>query len=341
MLRISIIVPVYKAEKFIERCVDSILNQTHKNIELILVDDGSPDQSSEICDRYAANDSRVRVIHQENAGVSAARNAGLNLASGDYITFVDADDYVEPRMYEKMLERAIAYDCEVVMCDCVKEYAKYSQIYTHNIRAGFYNQEQLEEEYYPHLLMMKDVEYPATISNWLLLWKSTLNTSEMRYESGIRYSEDLLFGAKLLLSAKSFYYMKGEAYYHYVMNPSSASHTYVSDKWNDYEKLHKKIRDVFGEYENYDFSYQIDLCLLFFVYNSISEIYKMPLSFNDKKEKIRKILNDSNVVSMFKRVNVKKLQVSNKQKLITRLYKYKIGLPILIIYYGRKTNNYE
>lgn len=336
MLRISVIVPVYKAEKFIERCVDSILNQTYKNIELILIDDGSPDQSAEICDRYASNNSRVRVIHQKNAGVSVARNVGLDLASGDYIAFVDADDYIEPRMYEKMLEQALEYDCDVVMCDCVKEYEKYSQIYTHNIRAGFYNQDQLVKEYYPHLLMMENFEYPATISNWLLLWKSTLNVPQMRYEPGIRYSEDLLFGAKLMCRAKSFYYMKGEAYYHYVMNPVSASHTYVLDKWNDYKKLYERIKDAFGKYEIFDFSYQIDLCLLFFMFNAIGDIYKMNLSTGDKKAKIKSILMTPTVINMFKHLRVTKLNTSKKQKLLTLIYKYRIGLSILITYYERK-----
>lgn len=336
MPKISVIVPIYKAEKFIERCVNSILNQTYRNIELILVDDGSPDLCPRICDQYAANDSRVRVLHKENGGVSSARNAGLDIARGEYIAFVDSDDYLEPCMYEMMLDKALSYECDVVMCDCMKDGIECSEMYSHNIRAGFYNHEQLEEEYYPHLLMMEDVEYPATISNYLLLWKSTLNVPEMRYEPGIRYSEDLLFGAKLMCRAKSFYYMKGAAYYHYVLNPESASHTYVPDKWNDYKILHERIKDAFDKHERFDFSYQIDLCLLFFVFNTIGEIYKTDLSMCDKKAKIKSILMTSVVTSMFKRLRVTKLRVSKKQKLITLIYKYPIGLSALIAYYGRK-----
>lgn len=336
MPRISVIVPVYKAEKFIERCVNSILNQTYQDIELILVDDGSPDLCPSICDQYAANDVRVRVIHKENGGVSTARNAGLEIARGEYISFVDCDDYLELCMYEKLINKAIVHDCDVVMCDCMKDYLEYSEIYSHNIRGGYYSRKQLEEEYYPHLLMMENVEYPATISNWLLLWKSTLNSLEMRYEPGIRFSEDLLFGAKLMSKANSFYYMKGDAYYHYVMNPISASHTYVSDKWDDYEHLYSRIRETFETYEGFDFTYQIDLCLLFFVYNTIGEIYNTNLSDCEKKVKIKNILMKPVVRSMFKRLRVSKLQVSIKQKLITIIYKYQVALPILIVYYRRK-----
>ena len=100
---ISVIVPVYKVEQFIHRCVDSILNQTYTNLEIILVDDGSPDRCGEICDEYAEKDSRIRVIHQKNGGPSAARNAGLDICTGEYIAFVDSDDYIEPDMLQQLL----------------------------------------------------------------------------------------------------------------------------------------------------------------------------------------------------------------------------------------------
>ena len=96
---ISVIVPVYKVEKYLHECVDSILAQTFRDFELILVDDGSPDNCGAICDEYAAKDSRIRVIHQENQGLSGARNSGIDVARGEYITFVDADDSIEPCLY--------------------------------------------------------------------------------------------------------------------------------------------------------------------------------------------------------------------------------------------------
>lgn len=99
---ISVIVPVYKVEPFLHRCIDSILNQTYQNLEIILVDDGSPDRCGSICDEYAQRDSRVKVIHQKNSGVSAARNNGLDAASGKYVAFIDADDWIEPWAYEKL-----------------------------------------------------------------------------------------------------------------------------------------------------------------------------------------------------------------------------------------------
>lgn len=116
MPEISIIVPVYKVEPYLRKCIDSILAQTFTDFELILIDDGSPDNCGVICDEYAAKDNRVVVVHQENAGVSAARNAGLNIARGSYIGFVDSDDWIEPEMYETMLRTAKESKADVVMC---------------------------------------------------------------------------------------------------------------------------------------------------------------------------------------------------------------------------------
>lgn len=104
---ISVIVPVYKVEAYLSRCVESILAQTYRNLEILLVDDGSPDDCGRICDDYAQRDPRIRVIHKVNGGLSSARNAGLDIASGQYIAFVDSDDWIEPEMYETMLALAI------------------------------------------------------------------------------------------------------------------------------------------------------------------------------------------------------------------------------------------
>lgn len=111
---ISVIVPVYNVEKYLARCVDSILAQTHSNLEVILVDDGAKDSSPTICDRYAAKDSRVRVIHKENGGLSSARNTGIEAATGEYVSFVDSDDWIEPDTYAYMLNQMKIYDVKLV-----------------------------------------------------------------------------------------------------------------------------------------------------------------------------------------------------------------------------------
>ena len=111
---ISVIVPVYNVEKYLPKCVDSILAQTYDNLEIILVEDGTKDNSGAICDEYARKDSRIRVIHKENGGLSSARNAGMDIARGEYFGFVDSDDWIEPEMYETLLNLADKYDADMV-----------------------------------------------------------------------------------------------------------------------------------------------------------------------------------------------------------------------------------
>ena len=118
---ISVIVPIYKVEQFLEQCIQSIVFQTHKNLEIILVDDGSPDNCGKLCDEWASKDDRIHVIHKSNGGLSDARNAGIEVATGDYIAFVDSDDWIAPDMYEKMLveinkEKADICACGIMAC---------------------------------------------------------------------------------------------------------------------------------------------------------------------------------------------------------------------------------
>lgn len=118
--KISVIVPVYKVEKYLKRCVDSILAQTYTNFELILVDDGSPDTCPAMCDEFAMQDNRIRVVHKKNGGLSDARNAGIDIATGEYIAFVDSDDYIAVDMCEQLLESILKYNADVAFCNYLR-----------------------------------------------------------------------------------------------------------------------------------------------------------------------------------------------------------------------------
>ena len=122
--KISVIVPVYNVERYLDRCIQSILNQTLKELEIILVDDGSPDNCPALCDEYAQKDARIKVIHKKNEGLGFARNAGLNLASGKFVSFLDSDDWVAPAMYETLYRVAEKMKCDTVYCSLQYYYSK-------------------------------------------------------------------------------------------------------------------------------------------------------------------------------------------------------------------------
>lgn len=157
--------PVYKVEPYLRKCLDSIVNQTYRNLQIILVDDGSPDDCGAICDEYAARDRRVEVAHQENGGVSAARNAGLKLAVGDYIGWVDSDDWIEPDMYAYMLENARKYGADITVCGRVEHYRDKT------VFRGWQHIEVLNTEAALRFLLKNDV-----LQNYLCdkLWKREL-----------------------------------------------------------------------------------------------------------------------------------------------------------------------
>lgn len=322
---ISVIVPIYNVEKYINRCIKSLINQTLKDIEIILVDDGSPDACPHICDQWATIDQRIKVIHKENGGASSARNIGIENASGKYIAFVDSDDYVELNMYENMIKINDRYDCDIVMCDCYKEKNEIKEIYTHNIRGGYYDKEMLYNEYFHCLLMTESVDYPPTISNWVCLFKSELLLqNKIRYAENIRFSEDLLFGSQAMYFSNSFYYMKEECYYHYMFNPESVTKTYYEKKWLMLKKLYYLINEFFSIKKDYNFQRQIDLSLLYFVYHCIGNIKNSNKSKQKKKQDILYILKDNDVTQMFKRIKIRSLNISWKLKIITLIYKYKL-----------------
>ena len=155
-LKISVIVPIYNVQKFLHHCVDSLINQTYKNIEIILVNDGSPDECPKICDEYASTDNRIKVIHKENGGLVSARKAGAIVSSGDYVACVDGDDWVAENYIDSFCQIIESYHPDVICCGYIA--AKQGQQIHHIMpeKIGFYDKEALKKEVYPHLIQAED-----------------------------------------------------------------------------------------------------------------------------------------------------------------------------------------
>lgn len=186
MPELSIIVPVYKVEKYLPKCIDSILAQTFTDFELILIDDGSPDRCGEICDKYASIDSRIKVIHQKNQGVSAARNAGLDIATGTYLGFVDSDDWIEPEMYEMMILTAEKEQSDIVICG-IRHYNEESMLLFEEklTTSGKYNGEQMLKLLY---------SMPNVLGGciWNKIYRFA-KIEKIRYRVGVAFAEDRLY----------------------------------------------------------------------------------------------------------------------------------------------------
>lgn len=200
---ISIIVPVYKAEQYIARCIESIQYQTYENLEIILVDDGSPDNSGKICDDYAKDDERIIVIHQQNGGISAARNAGLDIAKGEYIGLIDSDDFVHPDMYAKLLKNLVKSDAQIAMC---RYQVTYESEMDEHIAEGASNvisrDEAFDELFRYHAMTL--------ILVWNKLYKREL-FDNIRYPQGRIYEDErttyqLIYKTERIVCLNSPYY---------------------------------------------------------------------------------------------------------------------------------------
>lgn len=211
MSLVTIIVPVYNVEKYLNRCINSILCQTYTDIELLLIDDGSTDSSGSICEEYAIKDSRVHVFHKENGGVSKARNWGLNMARGEWITFVDSDDWVHKDFVKKRLDLALKDNAEITYCDVEYVYA------THNVYCK--TAEQVDDRV-------------STVNSWILsrttyspiilAKKSLFEKHNLKYIEGLRFGEDFNLIIKLVMHANKVSHIKEALYYYNKQNEGSA-----------------------------------------------------------------------------------------------------------------------
>jgi glycosyltransferase involved in cell wall biosynthesis len=215
MDKISIIIPAFNIEKYISRCLDSVISQTYSNLEIIVVNDGSTDDTGKIIDEYASGDNRIIVVHKENAGVSSARNRGLEKATGDYIGFVDGDDIIDDDMYEFLHSNAMKYNADISHCG-------YKTI--RPLRVDYYyntGQIRLQDNKLGLIDLLKGEKIEPGLCN--KLYKKKL-FNNINYDSTIKLQEDLMLNILLFSKAQTSIY-EDVAKYHYVLRKESATHT--------------------------------------------------------------------------------------------------------------------
>lgn len=222
MNKISAIIPVYNTEKYLRQCLDSVLSQTFKNMEVICVDDGSTDACPQILDAYAVQDHRVRVIHKENGGLVSARKTGLIAASGEYIGYVDSDDWIEPDMYEKLLRALESEKVDIAMCGRYEDTEKNSKAVYHGFEEGRYDKEKLIEKIYPDMIVNeKFFEWGIFPGLWDKLFRrECLESFQMAVDERLTMGEDAACVYPCLLHAESICILP-DCLYHYRQSMGS------------------------------------------------------------------------------------------------------------------------
>lgn len=225
---ISIIIPVYNAEKYIGRCLDSILKQTYTKLEIILVNDGSTDKSGEICDEYAEIDNRIHVIHKKNGGVSAARNDGICISTGEFIGFVDADDWCEPTMYEELMGAVLSENADVARCNFYVNYNRTQKIF---VSKGSDKQVVSGKQ-----AISNAIDRDSGVGFGEVIWNSIFNKNLVKQPDVIKFDTNMIMGEdtdwlfRVLMRSKSVVLVANPCYNYNKANEKSATHTVNYEK---------------------------------------------------------------------------------------------------------------
>ncbi len=224
--KISVVVPVYNAEQYLRVCVDSLLAQHYEAMEIVLVDDGSVDRSGQLCDEYAKKDARIRTVHQENAGLIAAWQRGLSESTGDYLAFVDSDDWVDDTMLAEMAAQLSGQNREMIVSDYVIERPDGTRTYIwQELPPGTYDRAAICNDILPKMLG-RDPRY-VTLSRCMKLISRSLLTENARFcDTDVTLGEDMTIILPCLLDAERIVVMPHKAYYHYRFVETSMVHQY-------------------------------------------------------------------------------------------------------------------
>lgn len=309
---VSVVLPIYNVEKYLDRCIESVVGQTYRNLEIILVDDGSPDGCPEKCEDWAKRDKRIKVIHKENAGLGYARNTGIENASGEYICFFDSDDYIAADTIEKTYRAAKENYADVVIFgfSTVDKYGKVGNTIVPETESLKYVGEEVQKLFLPDLISWNPDNGRATnlrMSAWTALYSMKLIR-----ESGWKFvserdiiSEDVYSLLDLYHSVKTAVVVP-EAFYFYCENETSLTHSYKKDR---YKRIKQFYRACIDKCDQLGYDNEIKRRIAYpFTANSIAAmkmIVTSDLSIEEKKKMIHTVVYDETMQHVIHQMNLK------------------------------------
>lgn len=315
---VSVIVPVYNAERFISKCVSSILDSTYKNFELILVDDGSTDNSPIICNQFAKKDKRVIIIHKQNEGVSRARIDGVKNSKGEYISFVDADDYLSKDYIKSLVKSTTKYNADISICqhyDVINEELR--QLKRKDI--GCYNREQIESLLKENVLYDKECGCSGLpLFLWGKIYKRSIILSALDKGVGFKYGEDMIINFDILFNHANKISVIPDCLYYYVHHTQQATQKPIEVLWEQYTKLWEHIQKA--DTKGY-FKEQLPNRIMAFIYSSLYRVLKTSLSYKHFQKHISCFRNTEIIKDVIFNRNLNESFQHNK---LYTLLKYKL-----------------
>lgn len=311
MDKVSIVVPIYNTEKYLDECIESIINQTYKNLEIILVNDGSKDKSPQICNEWAIKDNRIIVIHKLNEGAGISRNRGIEISTGNYILFVDSDDYIAPTLVEKCLNAISKSPSAMVMFGTtnINECGEIINKQTHYTNKYIFERDEIQKELLPELLFSKnlqtqDIRIYTCMANFYSL--DIIKKTNWKFKSEKEYLSEDLFSIISLMPYITKFVIIDEPLYYYRHGHESLS---SSSRLNDYEMIKKFYKQCIELCEKYNFNGNVQKSMsepyLSFTITCLKSKIRQKKPFTEKYKEINAILKDE---LLHKLLNERKLR---------------------------------
>lgn len=287
--KVSIIVPIYNVEKYLDRCVQSLMHQTLKDIEIILVDDGSPDNCPTMCDEYAKQDARIKVIHKQNAGLGMARNSGIEIATGEYVGFIDSDDYAGETMFETMYNNAKSDNLDACFCDICSFDNKGNKRINTNLWGKTEFMTRSEVDALACHVLAAPIDKPYLVEVPMAAWNGIYRGKlfkeyNMRFRSERVYvSEDVMFHADCMKYYNRVEWISKPLVYHFLDNTASLTHRFSMKKCDSILRMARTLIDVVRtNYKKSDFEPYLYGYLINSYSNTIFSICTMDTSFSKR-----------------------------------------------------------
>lgn len=316
---LSIVVPVYNVSQFLNKCIESIINQTYSDLEIILVDDGSTDDSGKKCDLFAEKDSRIKVIHKENGGLMSAWKTGVMQAKGEYVGFVDSDDYVDENMFETLFSAARENNADITVCGILREYDTHCEKETFYLKSGVYNRTEIETQIFPIMIsngtMLNRGLSPNRVNK---LFKKELLLNNLEFcDERVSLGEDLVTTFACMCDAQKIVIMDNYFPYHYKIRGTSIMGSYNPNFFNQSLLLRNVLSNISLNKRVYDFSLQLTNDFLSLAYYGIER--NIASNKPSKKEMIEYINNTVSSVDFKEALKAETLSKSNKKCLIYKV----------------------
>lgn len=339
---VSIIVPIYKVEKFIEKCIESLILQTYRNIEIILVEDGSPDNSGKICDKYAKEDDRIIVIHQKNKGVSVARNEGMKKANGNWIIFVDGDDFVPIDMVENLYNAAIEESCDICFGNyyiVTKERIKEKKYYDIPQKSKIFTEED-------KIILLRKCMENLGVPWGKIYKKDVIERNNIKFKPSLKRMQDSIFNLYVFKEARNIKFIN-KTVYNYRQFIESSCYKYnpnieeiaknILEEIEIFIKRYKLSKQLKNDYDKKSFKLFIEIIKLYYIPK------ESPLNNKEKIEKIKELSKKMPYKQAIKNIKLRDLNMNYKiAALLAKTHRI-VGLYLFykIIYKNKMKKNYN